>query len=469
MKLGSLRATATATFKYLMPTSHDSFPGAPGDISKGLTDIAKAIASSPQEIVNDLTVLANHGIVKRIPGRDYAEYIQFSSAPAAYFYACALLDSPDAVPVHEMLCNSHFMLAGISLLQIAGQEILVRFMQEAESLLNSAIAALNEDELAELRDRIQWAKRANRVESTKRAEREWAGRMARAFQTNMALMVLVAGVQNRPELLSKELREKATTFTSLVMTFCGPHMQAHLLRVRYALGTPEQAVSTMEPGLQSQESKVVLDTASQIVNAINEATELTDVSRDKLVSLIIMTGLRSLSVNRGRGSLPSALRLADGAGSAAIILYGIFFGLGGLLQLPTNRHFLLPQICEIIIAAAVVCPLVSARYIPWWRTFVLGRDFQNAMTIVSWSLAFIGIAWALFEILYDLATFAMPLMPLLASYILMWPAFALFYLITDPSPKIASVIFPLPRSVYMLWRTYIVERNRIDRGGRKPK
>lgn len=281
----------------------------------------------------------------------------------------------------------------------------------------------------------------------------------------MTLYVLVGGMQNRPELLSKELREKATNFTKLVMPFCNSRTQVHLLEIRYALGAPEKAISTMEPGLNSRNSKVVLDTTSRIVNAINEMTELADAYLGNLVSVIIMVGLRSLAINRGRSNIPSALRLADGAGAAAIILYGTVFGLGGLLQLITFWPYVFLQVCEIGTAVFVVCPMVAARYNKRWRMFVLSRDFQTYMKNVSLVLAIFGAIWTVIAILYDLTTFTMPLMVLLVGYSLMWPACALFYLMSDRRPTIANVVFPLPRIVYRLY-AYIVERRRDSHNNR---
>ena len=163
MNLASLKTTATSIIKDLMHTQKASFPGAPGAISKGFTEIAKTINSSPQEVINDLTILAEHGFVKLIPSRDSIEYIEFSSGAVTYFYVRALLDRPEDVPVDELLYNPNFRMVAVSLLQIASTEIVGRFLQEVESLLDSAITGINQDELAELRARIQWANKANKT------------------------------------------------------------------------------------------------------------------------------------------------------------------------------------------------------------------------------------------------------------------------------------------------------------------
>lgn len=464
--LSSLRATATATIKYLMQVSPDSIPDTPGEISKGLTSIAETTGSSPQEIGINLTTLAECGIVKRIPGRDHTDYIIFSPAVEAYFYSCALLESPGKVPINALLSNSGWRLTAISLLQIADDEMTNRFLRAAEWLFNEAIDYLNRDELAELAVRINIAKRTKQVEVARQARREWAERMEWARQATNALFALIGGMQNRPELLDGELREKAIDFSRLVMPFCESPIEAYLLEIRYALGTPEKAVSTLEPGLNSQDGNVVLDTASRIVNAINELTELTDVYRSKLINVIIIVGLRSLTVSRERESVPFALRIADGAGVAAIILYLTFFGLGGLLQLTNFWRQPLLQICEILGAALFACPMIAARYNRRWRMFILEHDFQTFMKGASGILGALGATWIIGIVLYDLSTFTMPLMPLVASYILIWPVCVLFYLEWDRHPTIANVIFPLPRIVYMFWRGYIEESHRTNRNNR---
>jgi len=436
----SLRATAIAIIRFLQ-TGQGFAPDVPGEITKGLAHIAEDAGSSPREIENNLNALARCGIVKRIPSLDNTEYLEFGPAIGAYFYTCALIESPDTIPVRELLCNWRLRLTAISLLKIADNETVGRFVQDAERLLDWAIAGLPTES----------------TPSNTAHERAQLAEMA--YFPYVALSILVEGLQHRLEVLDKRLREKTIEFTEQAMPFESSRTQADLLKLSYALGTREQAISTMKFGLDSPDTTVVFDTASRMVNAISESevAELDDAHRSKLVSMTIMVGLRSLAPNQNRSNIPSALRLADGAGAAATILYGIVFGIGGLSQLINFRHYAFhhsssypfPQICEILAFVLLACPLVGARYNPRWRRFFLDRDYQSAMIAVSGFLAIVGAFWAVIAVIGDLATFTMPLMPLLISYSLLWPVCVLSYLASNPHPTITNVIFPFSGAVYI--------------------
>jgi hypothetical protein len=110
--------------------------------------------------------------------------------------------------------------------------------------------------------------------------------------------------------------------------------------------------------------------------------------------------------------------------------------------------------------------MAAARYNTRLRTLILGYDYQDALNNVSGFLAIAGLFWAIIEILYDLSTFTMPLMPLLAIYILVWPACMLSYLTSDRHPTIANVIFPFPRAAYELWLTFMAEFHQGNRSNR---
>ena len=276
------------------------------------------------------------------------------------------------------------------------------------------------------------------------------------------------------------MRLKAIKFTKLAMPIANAEIRAGLLEVSYVLGTPEQAMSTIALGLDSKNGTEILDAAGRIVNAMSEVAELDDEQRDQLflvldsehraqlIRLVIVAGLRSLIANRGRGDIPRALKLADGAGTAAIILYGVLFGLGGLLQLTNYWRDPFIQILEVITALILAGPMVAARYSNWWRKFFLERDLQKSMLTLSGLLAYFGGTGAIFVIYHDLANFTLPLMPLIACYSLAWPACALYYFASDAHPALGYVIFPLPRIVPTIWRTYIVDSLRIRRKNRKP-
>jgi hypothetical protein len=462
--LNSLHSTATAAIAYLMQASSGSTPDIPGEISSGIAYLERATNSSPHEIDTNLEVLAECGVIKLISGRDHTKWIVFSPAVEGYFVSCILQEKPDEIPIHELLTESYWRLAAISLLQVTDIKTADRFLREGERLVNTAIAGLNRDELAEIASRIMTAKRTHHPEWEERARREREERMDGAREASNALVVLAGGMHNRPELLGRTLPERAIEFTTLALPFYNSRSQAHLLEIRYTLGTSAKALSTLEPGLNSHDSKVVLDTASRIVNAINQPTELADAYRNKLINLIILVGLRSLTVNRERENLPAALKYANGVGVAAIVLYLTFFGLGGLLQLTNYWRDPFLQVCEISLAAVIALPMIAARYVGPWRIFIIKRDFQTYMKGIGAVLAAVGATWGLVAVLYDLTTFTLSLMPIIAIYILVWPICEIFYLEWDADPKIASVIFPLPRIFHLAWLRYIVNRRRKTRG-----
>jgi hypothetical protein len=441
--LQPLQATAMTAIKFLKERP-GFIPFGPVEVGQDLERVADARGSSLQQIDDNLTALEKCGILKRTPGPDNAQYIAFTPAVAAYFYTCVLLESPNEAPVLDLLRNRAFRLAAISLLNVADTDMVDRFVQETERLLDLAITGL----------------------TTKSTPRDAAPHRTQlhqlAYLPYAALSILVDGLQNRLEVLDNELREMTTEFIKHAMRIANPRIQAGLLEVSQVLGTREQAISTMTAGLASRDSTIVFLSAG-MVNALSEreVTELEDEHRDKLVSVIIMVGLRSLTLNQGRDNVPSTLRLADDAGVAAIILYGIVFGLGGVLQLinfwhhhSSGSNYPFPQIFEILAAVLVSGSIALARYNARWRQFVLRQDFRTAMTWVSGSLAVVGGIWAAFIVFSALATFTMPLMPLLVCYSLAWPALALLYLTSDKCPTITNTIFPLPRVVEMLWHAY---------------
>ena len=444
MNQGSLQATAMATMKF-QQDSKGFTPDAPCEVSKILARIADATGSSLQQISDSLKALAKWGILKWTPGPDNTQYVEFNPAAGAYFYTCVLLESSDAIPVRELLSNWHFRLTAISLLRVADKEGINRFVKETDRLLDWAITGL----------------------TTESASSDTASRQAELHQFSYlpyaALSVLVDGLQNRLEVLDEGLREKTTEFIKHAMQAANPGVQAGLLGVSYVLGTREQVISAMKAGLASKDGTVVFRSAG-MVNALSESevTELEGEDRDKLVCVIIMVGLRSLTPRQEIRNVPPALRLASDAGVAAIILYGVVFGLGGLLQLYNFWHdhfhdfvkYPLPEIFEIVVALLVAGSLSLARYNPRWRQFALRHGFQTAMMAVSVCLAIAGVIWAGFVVISALATFTMPLMPLLVCYSLVWPAFALFYLVSDKCPTLTNVIFPLPRVADMFWHEF---------------
>jgi hypothetical protein len=352
-----------------------------------------------QEIGNNLTALAKCGIVKRTHSLENTGYVEFGPAIGAYFYTCVLLESPDTISVRRLLCFRPFRLTAISLLKVCDSKIIERFVQGAKRLLDWAIDGLPTQ---------------STPPDTKPDENQL---VQMAYFPYAALSVLVEGLQNRLDVLGEQLREKTIEFTERAMPHEDSGTQADLLELSYALGTREQSISTMKFGLDSPDRAVVFDTASRMVNAISESevTELDEVRRNKLISMVIMVGLRSLTPNQGPNSIPSTFRLADGAGAAAIILYGTLFGFAGLAQLINFRHYRIHdfwsypflQICEILIAALVAGSIAAARYNTGWCRFVLRHDFESAMIRVSSFLAAGGAIWGAFAVISDLATFTM--------------------------------------------------------------
>jgi hypothetical protein len=448
--------TATAVIKSLIRTPGGYYADEPGDITKKLADIGQLINLPAQEIDTNLSVLEEHDILKRIRSR-HGDYIKFSPASAAYFYSCALLDGPGELTTQELLCDERFRMITISLLQVARREYVNQFLTEMSSLLDSAIDALNKDQLELLAEQIEVLKNAKRLQSVRRAESILEDRYARAERANAALFALIGGLQNRLDLLDEEMRHKLIEFTKLVMPICDPRMQAHVLAIRYAIDPPSNEAVKPDPGLDSKDGQVVLDTTSRIVNSLNETTGLPEADQSKLVAVVLLAGLSSLTLTRGRGNLPASLRLANDAGIAMIILYGTIFGVGGLLQLTSDWRSPFLQVCEILISAVVTGPLIASRHLPSWRLTLLRFNFYIPMKYVSISLASLGAIWAILDLLYDLLTFTMPLMPLLACYSLMWPAYVGFYLTYDPNPSATKLIFPSPAIAKVLWHTHIVK------------
>jgi hypothetical protein len=138
--------TATATIKFLMRVPGGYYADVPGNVTKKLANIGKLIALPAQEIDSNLATLAEYGILKRIRSR-HGDYVEFGSAAAAYFYSCALLDSPDEFSIEELLCDDRLRMTTISLLQAAKIEHIDQFLREMDSLLDSGIDALNKDQL----------------------------------------------------------------------------------------------------------------------------------------------------------------------------------------------------------------------------------------------------------------------------------------------------------------------------------
>ncbi len=452
----SLQATAMATIE-LLQTYQGFFPGTCTKISdEGLAHIAKAIGSSSEQVKDNLTALEEFGIVKWTISRDRDQsgYVEFSPAIAAYFYTCILLESPGAIPVDKLLRDWRFRLTAVSLLKMADDEadneIVPRFLKDTDRLLNEAIRSLPIESAPSGTAPSGTAPSDTALDETKMNEM--------AYLPYAALSVLVEGLQNRLGLLDKQLRKKSIEFTKRATPFQDPRTQAGLLKLSYSLGTREETISTMKVSLKKQYGTTLFDITSRMVNTISESevTELDDVCRSKLVRVIILVGLRSLNVERRRDDIPSAFRLADTAGITAIILYGILFGLGGLLQLifwhsPPFHSYPFPQICEILAAVLVVSPMLIARYRSSSHNFVLGQHFQSFMRLLSRFLALVGAFCIIAIAIYGLMKFTLPLMPLLVCYSLAWPACVLSYLTSARDPKTADVIFPLPQIVPRLW------------------
>ena len=416
--------------------------------------VASVRRCPPRSINRDINALVSCGLAKRISGRDGSEYPEFGPAVTTYFYTCALMEDTNQIRVGDLLSEPRFRLATVSLLRIADNEVVSLFMREVGPILESAIASLNPVEhaaLAERHDPTEMADEANLIE--------------RAY---VALSILADGLQDRLELVDEELRARALDFTIHAIPNVDADMQAGLLEVSYVLGTPEQAMSALALGLHSRDATRVLDAASRIVNTMTEMPELDDADRAQLVRVIILTGLRSLTLNRGRSDVPFSLRLADGAGTAAIILYGTIFGLGGALQVAAHPHDFAPQFFEFVAVALLAFPVAGTRYSKSWRKFMLSTNIEVIMQNVTGFLAILGAVGGFLIILFSLAFFTIPLMPLFVCYSLAWPAAVLYYLSLDERPTAASTAFPLPRVLHALWHTYIAGRSRKDRDSRKP-
>ena len=304
----SLLSSAASVVTFLR-TRPDTDPEAPGELNEVVAHLASNRRQSQRSMRRELMVLTDCGIVNRVPGRGGTEYVQVGPAVAAYFYACALLDDPSLIEVSDLLLESHSRLTVLSLLKVADGEIVSRFTQVVEQMLDKAIADLS---------RMQQPL----VVTPNPPKPKWTEQTDSAF---VALSVLIDGLQDRLELLGEQFTAKAIELTSLITPIAPTRIQADLPEVSYALGAPEQAMSIIARGLGTGDGAQVLDATSRMVNAMSEVTSL-DEYQGQLVRVIILAGLRSLTLNRGRDDVPYVLRLADSAGAAAIILYGVVFG-----------------------------------------------------------------------------------------------------------------------------------------------
>jgi hypothetical protein len=454
--VGSVLDTATATIRYLMTPSAGYQLAAPNDIAGKLADIGQLISLSSEEVDRNLEVLAHHGLIKRIRSRR-GYFVEFNSASESYFCSCALRHDVGNTLLEEILRDELFRLTAIAFLQSVDGEQIPRYTREMSSLLDSAIDALDKDEIEALSEQVELAERAKRSQSVRRAQGMLAGRYERAARANAALLVIVAGLQNRPQFLSDELRSKCVEFARLIIPWSDPRTQVHLLAIRYAIELPKNVTVKPDPGLLSQNSQIVLDTASRIANTFTNTAEFTEEYRSRLAFVVLLVGLRSLSLSRERGNLPASIRLANDAGIAATVLYASIFGAGGLLQLFSYWRHPILQVCEVLLALAVAGPLAAARYLPSWRMRLLSTGFQATVKLAGLWLAAFGACWAFLNILVDLATFNLPLMPLLACYTLMWPAYVGFYLTSEANPSAANIIFPSPRIIRIIWQTQILK------------
>ena len=438
----SLLSTAAAAVTFLR-TRPDIDPESPGEMREVVARVALETHQPQSTVRRELIALADRSIIRRIPGRGSTEYVEFGPAVAAYFYARELLKDPGGIEVRELLLNTHSRLTILSLLKAADDELVSRFVRISEQMLEETIADL-------------YRTQQHLVSAPHEAKPQWTDETNRSFGV---LSLLIDGLQDRLELLGEQLKAKAIEFTGLITPIAPTGIQASLPEVSYALGAPEQAISIIARGFVTSDGAQVLDAASRMVNAMSEDTEI-EGHHGQLVRVIILAGLRSLTLNRGRDDVPYGLRLADSAGAAAIILYGFVFGLGGLLQLSEYWRHPSVQILEIILAAFVTGPMIAARYNKTWRRYILGKDIKNIMSGASGFLALFGVSGGVLFIAGGLATFTFPTMPLLICYSLLWPAAALFYLESEPHPTVANVIFPLPRTIHTLWRIIVVERSR---------
>ena len=200
----SLQETATAVIK-LVQASKDFTPYATVGISQGLASVADAIGSSPQQADDNLTALAKCGLIKRFPGPDNIQYVEFLPAVAAYFYTRILLEKPDEIPISESMSNRSFRSTAISLLNNADADMVNRFVQQAEQLLDWAITGL----------------------TMKTEPSDPAPQQTQLYQLvyfpYVALSVLVDGLQYRLDVLGDELREKTTEFIKHAMRIANLH------------------------------------------------------------------------------------------------------------------------------------------------------------------------------------------------------------------------------------------------------
>jgi hypothetical protein len=311
----SLLSTMTTIAAFLR-TRPDTEPDAPGELNEVVAHVASNKRQSQRSIRREITMLTERGIVNRIHGEGGTDYVQFGPAVAAYFYARAILEDPSLIEVDDFILDSHSRLTALSLLKVADDEMVSRFTRAVEKMLDKAIAELSKAQQTS-------ATAQNHPEPT------WSEQIDSAF---IALSALIDGLQDRLELLGEELTAKAIEFTVSVTPIAPTDIQADLPEVSYALGAPEQAMSIIARGLATRDGNQVLDAASRMVNAMSEVTDA-DEDWPQLARVIILVGLRSLTLNRGQDDIPYSLRLADGAGVAAAILYGVIFGLASLLQL----------------------------------------------------------------------------------------------------------------------------------------
>jgi len=452
-ELQALRSTATGLMEFLQERK-PFYPSIPRGIGASLRQIADSSGSSPREFEDNLTALANCGIIKRTSSQNNVDFVEFSPGTGAYFYADFLLYNHEKIPVRRMLCDQEFRSAAVTLLSVASREIVNQFIQESKLLLDEAINNLSRESPPS--DVMPALAKLQKI----------------AYLPYTALSVLVDGRQTQIDVLREELQEKVAQFTELAMPlFTGTARppaisltQADLLDLSRTLGAREEAISTLKFGLDSRQPAVVFETGGRMVNAINESNlaELDQAHRQKLIFIVMLIGLRSLSTGRSRIEMPRVLRFADNAGVAMAVLLGVMFVLGGIFQLINFRHFHsanssypLPQVSEILSAVALACPIVAARYGIGLRKFVQRYYSAMVMQVIAGSLAIVGAFWLLVVLVSDLATFSASLMPLLASYSLVWPGAVMLHLYIDRHPTVFSVIFPLPQDARTLWNAAI--------------
>lgn len=448
----SLYSTAVAVMEFLQD-QRAFFPSFACGINDGRARIAECSGSSVSQLDENLAALARRGIIKRTSGQDGVDFVEFSPPIGAYFYAYFLLRNHPKIPVRKMLSEEEFRLTALTLLDVAPPEVVEEFIRDSADLLDHAIDGLG------------------RESETSNVPSDPARLQKIAYPPYLALSVLVYARQNKFDELRDQLQEKVGRFTELAMPlFAGSAAvpgiiitQADLLDLSRTLGAREEAISTLKFGLDSPEPSIIFETSGRLVNAIseNDLAELDQTHRDKLLFIVMFIGLRSLSTGRGRATIPPVLRFADNVGAITPVLFGVLFGLGGIFQLINFRHFdylgsnyPLPQVCELIFTTAVTLPIAAARYRTDLRRFLLRPYSAVIMQGIGGSLAIAGAFWLLAVLVSDLATFSVSLMPVIASYSLLWPGAVMLHLYSDRRPTILSVIFPLPQDARTLWHAF---------------